>query len=293
MSSKKNKNLHKMEEEVSDDDTESSGASEDDDLAYAGNEQVQIDFEGRAPTDPDSHGICQLLQRVFLKAHVNCMLLAELIIAQNFVGSVISQCESDGIESDVDDDMCDDSTIFGITTVLNITAKKDTPCVDQLRAFIIKKAEKHATDAVVKHFRDIFGDETRSIGYLINERFINIPTEISVPLLENLEREIVKAHQKGMKFDFVYYLMFIKLYRKESKKGKPHQDFYTNAEEELLVEKAINSFEYSVVDESDMGMGGDWLKADGNLIPYRKIILFDAKQLPDLIIDIRKQVKGE
>uniref|UniRef100_A0A1A9UNX3 Protein BCCIP homolog n=1 Tax=Glossina austeni TaxID=7395 RepID=A0A1A9UNX3_GLOAU len=303
MSSKKNKNLHKMEEEVSDDDTESSGASEDDELAYAGNEQVQIDFEGRVPTDPDSHGICQLLQRVFLKAHINCMLMAELIIgkrlqivrwkflkkeilytlAQNFVGSVICQCESDGIESDMDDDMCDDGTIFGITTVLNITAKKGTPCVDQLRAFIIKKAEKHATDAVLKHFRDIFGDETRSIGYLINERFINIPTEISVPLLENLEKEIVKAQQKGMKFNF--------LYRKESKKGKSHQDFYTNAEEELLVEKAINSFEYSVVDESDMGMGGDWLKADGNLIPYRKVILFDAKQLPDLIIDIRKQAK--
>uniref|UniRef100_A0A1A9WML6 Protein BCCIP homolog n=1 Tax=Glossina brevipalpis TaxID=37001 RepID=A0A1A9WML6_9MUSC len=293
MSSKKNKYTNKMEEDVSDDSTESSSANEDDEHAYEGNEEIQIEFEGRTPTDPDCHGICQLLRRVFLKAHLNCMQMAELIIAQNFVGSVISQCESDEIESDMDDDMCDDGTIFGITTVLNITAKKNIPCIEQLREFVLRKAEKHATDAVLKHLRDILNDENRSIGYLINERFINIPTEISIPLLENLDKEICKAQQKGMKFDFVYILMIIKLYRKEAKKGKSSQDFYTNAEEELLVEKSINSFEYSVVDESDMGMAGEWLETDTNLVPYRKIIIFDAKQLPNLIIDIRKQIKGE
>lgn len=208
------------------------------------------------------------------------------------MGSVICQCEDDGGDSDVDD-MCEDGTIFGITTVLNITAKKDVPCVEQFRSFVIQKAEKHATDAVLKHFRDVLGNEARPIGYLINERFINIPAQISVPLLENLYKEITTAKQKGMPFNFVYFLMIVKFYRKEAKKGKPKEDTYTNAEEELLVEKAVSSYEYSVADECDTGMSGDWLEGDATLIPYRKVLLFDAKNLPELIFDIQKYINGQ
>ncbi|XP_073817251.1 protein BCCIP homolog [Musca autumnalis] len=292
MSASKRKNLNAMEEDPSDSDSETS--SEDDGPhpdAYTGNEEVQIDFEGRAPIDPDCHGISQLLQRVFLKAHVNTMQMADMIIAQNFVGSVICQCD-DGMESDADD-MCEDGTIFGITTVLNITAKKDSPCIEQFRSFVVQKAEKHAPDSVLKHFRDVLGNEARPIGYLINERFINIPAQISVPLLESLYKEINAAKQKGMPFNFVYFLMIIKFYRKEAKKGKPKEDTYTNAEEELIATNAVNSFEYSVADECDMGMSGDWLEGDASLTPYRKVVLFDAKTLPALILDIQKYINGE
>uniref|UniRef100_A0A1I8QD30 Protein BCCIP homolog n=1 Tax=Stomoxys calcitrans TaxID=35570 RepID=A0A1I8QD30_STOCA len=297
MSANKRKNLNAMEEDLeSGSDSETSSDNEDDGPhpeAYTGNEEVQIDFEGRSPTDPDCHGISQLLQRVFLKAHINTMQMADMIIAQNFVGSVICQCEADGMESDADDDMCEDGTIFGITTALNITAKKDVPCVEQFRSFIVQKAEKYAPDAVLKHFRDVLGNEARPIGYLINERFINIPAQISVPLLENLYKEINAAKQKGMPFNFVYFLMVIKFYRKEAKKGKPREDTYTNAEEELIAEKAVNSFEYSVADECDMGMSGDWLEGDATLTPFRKVVLFDAKNLPELIFDIQKYVNGQ
>lgn len=295
MSANKRKNLNAMEEDPSGSESETS--SDEDDSphpdAYTGNEEVEIDFEGRAPIDPDCHGISQLLQRVFLKAHINSMQMADMIIAQNFVGSVICQCEPDGIESDADDEMCEDGTIFGITTVLNITAKKDVPCIEQFRSFVVQRAEKHAQDAVLKHFRDVLGNEARPIGYLVNERFINIPAQISVPLLENLYKEITVAKQRGMPYNFVYFLMIVKVYRKEAKKGKPREDTYTNAEEELLAEKAVSSFEYSVADECDMGMSGDWLEGDAALTPYRKVILFDAKNLPQLIFDLQKYINGQ
>lgn len=89
--------------------------------------------------------------------------------------NVICQCEADGTESDANDDMCEDGTI-----------KKDVPCIEQFRGFVIQKAEKHAPDSVLKHFRDVLGNEARPVGYLINGRFMNIPAQISVPLLENL-----------------------------------------------------------------------------------------------------------
>ncbi|XP_053947259.1 protein BCCIP homolog [Anastrepha ludens] len=295
MSANKKKNLNAVEEDPANDDSDSSSESDEDGAhpdAYTGNEEVEVDFEGRAPTDPDCHGISQLLQRIFLQAPINTMQMAQMIIGQNYVGSVIYQCEQDGAESDIDDDMVEDGTIFGITTVINMTAKKDVACIEQLRGYIVQRAEKHATDSVLTHFRDVLGNDGRPVGFLINERFINIPAQISIPLLENLYKEVLTAKQKGMKFNFSYYLMIIKFYRKEARKGKAAEDTFTNLEEEVICSKAVNSFEYSVVNECDVGMSGDWLEGDATLIPYRKIILFDAKQLPQLIDDIRNFING-
>ena len=52
-------------------------------------QKIQVEFEGRNPTDEDFHGIKQLLQQLFLKAHINLSELAELIIGQSYVGSVV------------------------------------------------------------------------------------------------------------------------------------------------------------------------------------------------------------
>jgi len=59
-------------------------------------QKIQVDFEGRSPVDADFHGIKQLLQQLFLKAHVNLSELAELFIRQNYVGSVVKVCNIRG-----------------------------------------------------------------------------------------------------------------------------------------------------------------------------------------------------
>jgi len=59
-------------------------------------QKIQVDFEGRSPVDADFHGIKQLLQQLFLKAHVNLSELADLIIRQNYVGSVVKVCNIRG-----------------------------------------------------------------------------------------------------------------------------------------------------------------------------------------------------
>ena len=51
--------------------------------------QVTVDFEGRCPTHTDYHGIRQLLLPLLPRAHVNWGQLADIIIAQNTVGSVL------------------------------------------------------------------------------------------------------------------------------------------------------------------------------------------------------------
>ena len=48
-----------------------------------------VDFEGRCPTHTDYHGIRQLLLPLLPRAHVNWGQLADIIIGQNTVGSVL------------------------------------------------------------------------------------------------------------------------------------------------------------------------------------------------------------
>lgn len=87
--------------------------------------EIQVDFEGRSAIDPDYHGIKTLLQQLFLKAHIDLGGLTELIISQNYVGSVVKQseplCEE---ETDIDDDTDsnDGNDVFGITTVINLSS---------------------------------------------------------------------------------------------------------------------------------------------------------------------------
>lgn len=83
--------------------------------------ELQLDFEGRNPQDPDYHGIKTLLQQLFLKAHIDLGGLTDLIISQNYVGSVVKQ--SDEIDESDDDDN-DVNDVFGITTVINVSDRQ-------------------------------------------------------------------------------------------------------------------------------------------------------------------------
>lgn len=249
-----------------------------------------MDFEGRSPTDSDFHGIKQLLHQLFLKSHINTTEMSDLIIGQNYVGSVVVQSE---VDEEMDSDEEDGDAIFGITTALNITTKKEVKCIEELRSHILEKAEKNASEACLTYLRDVLGDDGRPIGFLINERFINIPAQISVPLLENLYTEVKKANDKKMSFNFAYYIAILKFYRQEAKKGRKPEDFFSNPEEEVLLQEAATSFEYSVKNEADTGVSGDWLEGDSSLTPYRKVVMFDAAKLPHIILTIKQFINEQ
>lgn len=99
----------------------------------------------------------------------------------------VQQSEVDAEDSDDDDDDDDDSSdVFGVMSVLNITEKQNLECVQQLRSLLLDLCSEHATDQTNTLIRSLLSDDLQSIGLLINERIINIPAQISVPLLESL-----------------------------------------------------------------------------------------------------------
>lgn len=209
--------------------------------------------------------------------------------------------DDDDEESDSDDadgNFESTGTIFGITTALSVSTPYATGCLDQLRKYLIEKVEKYAPDTQKPVFLNALNNDDSKLGFLINERFINIPAQISVPLLENLSKEITRASTKKQKYSFTHYIMLIKFYRKDPKQNKKNINnidelIYSNVEEEILCEKCVTNFEYSVQNETDTGLSGNWTESDKTLIPYRKLVLFDAEKLNEIIDSIKEVTADE
>lgn len=245
-----------------------------------------MDFEGRNPIDSDFDGIKQMLSQLFLNAKINTNELTDLLIAQNYVGSVIWQSEVD--EEEDESDMDDSSLIFGITSVLNIS-QKQKECIKQIQEYLLEKSQSSEASGTL---RKILEDPDHAVGFLVNERFINIPPQISIPLLDSLQKEINRAVSKNMPFNFEYFLMILKYYKTDSKKKSKNFDEinFSNPEEEVIAKDAIISFDYSVA-EADTGLTGNWLEDDVALTPYRKVIVFEAKKLPEIVGRIKDFVE--
>ncbi|XP_058059394.1 protein BCCIP homolog [Anopheles bellator] len=286
----------KVEAEEEDDqpvDTKSesdNSSEEENEEAVDGDEGIVVDFEGRIPIDSDLDGIKQMLGQLFVKAHVDLTELARVIIGQNYVGSVLQQSFNE--DEDEDDDEDDTVSVFGVTTVINLSNKQDLASVRQLQKLIFEKAEKYATELVVQQFREALESGTKTVGLLVNERFINIPAAVFVPLSENLLKEMERARTKGMPYNFDYYLMFVKYYQQAGSGDTPAEVIYTNDEEEYFIKESYASFDYSVQKETTTALAGQWQKKDEELQPFRKVLLVEASKLPDIVATIKNLVSS-
>nr|CAG4641149.1 EOG090X0C3Y [Eulimnadia texana] len=290
-SSSSDEDVNEVEDVEFDSDEGEDGGEEE----LAENErQVEVDFEGRSPEGGDFHGIKGLLNQLFLKAHLNLSQLADLIIEQNFVGSVLKQCVEDEEMSSDDEDSQDE--VFGVTTAINLSAKKENECVGQLINFLVEKSGGKLAS--------VLQDPKNQVAFLLNERFINIPPQVSVPLLENLSDELSQAKSKGQKFDFTHFVLVSKIHaekkpeKKSKRNNKKSQDdsaeiLWTNAEEECINQIAECVGEYSVKAESSDAVAGTWDEEDDLWEPMRRILLFDANQFDSVLSNIKTMLQSE
>lgn len=174
-------------------------------------------------------------------------------------------------------------------------------CIQQLRDLLKQLADEHATDTANAMIKNVLENDAAQLGLLINERFVNIPAKISVPLFENLISEVKRANSRNMPFNFSYYILICKLYKSEDKKiGKKSKNkskntnnepliLWSNPEEEIFAEKSTVSFEFSVEEEADSGLSGKWTETDDEMIPYRRVLLFEASKLQSIFEKIQNQ----
>lgn len=198
----------------------------------------------------------------------------------------MTQCEDDEDEEDDDDEMTDSNVVFGITTAINLN-KPDVDCINQLRNLVTQKAKESATIDVYERFKGICESASNVIGFLLNERYVNIPPQIAVPLLESLVKEVERANRKKMPFQFTHYMMMLKFYKMSATKSKgpveANSTVYTNAEEEIFAENSCTEFEFAAQTDTET--------ESSDLVPFRKVIIFEAAKLPHIIQSIKTLIE--
>lgn len=272
-----------------DEDDEDSDISEDDDSEEDEDldEEVNVEFEAHTMSDGDHDGIKKLLKQLFLKAHVNIAELTDLLVQQNHIGSVIKQAE--GTE-DSDDDVEEDH-VFGFISLLNLTERKGTPCAEQVKELILSQCEKSCDQSTVEQLDKVLNDNSKPVGLLLSERFINVPAQIALPMHQQLQKELAEAQRTNKPCGKCYYYLIIsKTFMEPDKKsikgggsqGK-EEIMYANAEDEFFFEKATLKFNYSVHEECDSQLGGKWSFDDVPMKPLRTVMLVPADRMNSII----------
>ena len=137
--------------------------------------------------------------------------------------------------------------------------------------------------------RAFFSTPGNDVGFLISERIINMPPQISVPLYETLANEIRKARAKNLPFNFTHYVMISRLLVSPDERNV----MYTNAEEEvflpecdLVVDLACSSTPGAATNNgtsansSSEGVGRAFNSlTQDEFIEKRKVLVFKANKL--------------
>nr|KAF6454876.1 BRCA2 and CDKN1A interacting protein [Rousettus aegyptiacus] len=245
------------EDEDEDEDEDDSDEEESDDDEVV-DEEVNIEFEAYAISDNDYDGIKKLLQQLFLKAPVNTAELTGLLIQQNHIGSVI----------------------------------KGTQCAEQIKELVLSSCEKNCEKSVVEQLDKLLNDTTKPVGFLLSERFINVPPQIALPMHQQLQKELAEAHKTNKPCGkCCFYLMISKTFVGAGKSGpgrmwRGHGEdelLFANAEEEFFHEKAILKFSYSVQEESDTCLGGRWSFDDVPMKPLRTVMLIPCNKMNEIM----------
>lgn len=276
---------------------DSDSDTEDDEMI---GKNVNVEFEGFQASDNDFHGIKRLLEQNFRGLKVDISGIADTIISQNYVGSVIKQVNGDDEEDDEDDDedMATDSEwdadqVFGVTTIINLTSRKDEKCVAELRTALVEACSTHGSDSTTQLLRDILGNESKHVGLLISERLVNLPPQFSLPVFESLRKEVDVAKAKSLPYDFAYLLLICKISKMEKRKKKKivETELWSNPEEEVIAEESITSFEYCVKGEASVsGIWDDDDNDDDRYTPYRRVLILNALRMPEIIAKVKQAI---
>ncbi|XP_006080499.2 BRCA2 and CDKN1A-interacting protein isoform X1 [Bubalus bubalis] len=282
------------EDEVEEQDEDDSDEEEDEEDEVV-SEEVNIEFEAYSISDNDYDGIKKLLQQLFLKAPVNTAELTNLLIQQNHIGSVIKQTD---VSEDSDDEV-DEDEIFGFISLLNLTERKGTPCAEQIKELILRLCEKNCEKSMVEQLDRLFNDTARPVGFLLSERFINVPPQIALPMHQQLQKELAEAHRANKpcgkcSFYLLISKTFVEAGKSNSKKKRSNQKkdelMFANAEEEFFYEKAILKFNYSVQEESDTCLGGRWSFDDVPMKPLRTVMLIPGDKMSEIMEKLKEHL---
>ena len=161
--------------------------------------------------------------------------LAHLLSVQTAVGSTIQA----------------DGHVFGLASFVSMTQHKDAPFVRACREFVVSNCPE-GDRADVERYLD---SSTFNVGWMMNERIVNIPQQLAPPLHAMLLDDVKWARENPEEcghdvetFDFQYALVMspaVTQAADSSSKKKRDSVLYVRPEEEELLSHATVSFDFS------------------------------------------------
>jgi len=274
------KRLKKAQEQQKQaEETSSSSSSENDsmdegensDEEIDENEEVMIDFEARSIEESDLESVKLLVQQKLGNFGLNVHETAKIVVQQGNIGNVIFQDPGNENEESENTDSAansnEDSTIFGVLSLIDLNSPRCKNYSSAFKTFILKesqRADKKTSKNLYEKIAEIFRE--KRVVYCVNERFVNIPPAISVPMFESLltDLETAKANKNENDFESDYWLFLSKHFETDlcgetngSASNSDSDLIYSNAEEQVFEEFSELKFEISCGKSTPKGSNKD------------------------------------
>merc|ERR550532_762280 len=235
---------------------------------------------------------------------VNVSDLADHIIAQRNVGSVITQSHDDMDDEDDSDeeqennangannangggttrsnDMLEpNNEVFGVGTVIRLTrGQEQNSIAEQIISHLLVNTARSEKAAALRAF---FSTPGNDVGFLISERIINMPPQISVPLYETLANEIRKARAKNLPFNFTHYLLISKVSLPSVELQPQAGVMYANAEEEVFIPECDLVLDMKVNSNINDQEARVVTISQEELVERKKVLVFKAERLDKIV----------
>lgn len=252
-------------------------------------DMLDVEFEWFDPLpDIDFHGIKTLLQQLFdVDAPLlDLSALTDLILAQPLLGSTV---KVDGKETDA----------YAFLSVVNLHAHKDKPFIQALLEYLKIKANSNPS---LGNLAELLAQpDLPSVGLVLTERLINVPSEVVPPMYTMLLEEIKWALEEREPYQFSHYLILSKTYTevasaldeeddrpKKKKKGTQTSEImYFHPEDEVLQRHALCHGGYNYSTQQGTGHS-DSKRAfqELGIRPSSHAILIKADKFADAVHDI-------
>lgn len=312
-----------QEEKGDDQDESMSSDDEDDDSnddaeAADQNEEIMIDFEARAPLESDLQSVRLLVQQKLAAfPSLNLNDIARIIVQQENIGNVIYQVQGDGQEEDEKEEESEetkkaaaaeeDETIFGVLSLIDLQSTQCKAFANTFTQFLLNECQKydksHKNNRVSEKLSTIL--KSKRVSYVVNERFINVPPGISIPMFESLLSDLSGGKEAEVKpVDSDYWLFISKLYNEcedsvhgkssKSSKSKAQQQqeqvIYANPEEEVFEEFSELKFEISYGDRASKSSAGNWSANDPDLLPILNVLLVPCDKVQTVLNKVKSLI---
>ncbi|KAI8084507.1 p21-C-terminal region-binding protein-domain-containing protein [Halteromyces radiatus] len=268
---------------------------------------VDVDFDFYNPEEVDYHALKRLLSQLFSSDAELIQIgdLADIIIEENHVGTTI---KVDGQESDP----------YAILSVINLKEQKENQGVSSLCQYLSNKCPKK-DQTIHKTIMNIFSLE-KPVGWIVSERFINMPVEVMPPMYNLLQQEMKNAVDNNEPYSFEWYMFIVKVYKEVSpsvdeeeddddetsiknkqppskkKKGKKSsggtpmsETFYFQAEDEIIASYASHQFDFKFTNsEKEAASDSKRAFSEFGIAPSRKLLFVHHSKFANLVDEIEK-----